>query len=502
MDRAPGRLAPPLLALLAVGIHLACGDRYGFFRDELYFVACGQRLSWGYVDQPPLVALLARLGWWLSGEGGSVLRFRLPVIAAHGGAVLLAAHLARRLGGGAFAAALAAAVVAVAPLQLAQGHLLTMNALELLLWSGAAAAALAAVDGAPRAWLLAGLLLGLAVAAKYTGVLLGAALLAGLAASPSRRALATPWPWLGAAVAVAIPLPSILWQWAHGWPFVELVHNGQLYKNAPIPLPDLLAGVALEAAPVGMLLSVLGLGRLLFAREARPARFLGLSLALVLGALALAHAKPYYLGPAMPPLFAAGAVAAERRLRRGWSRGLLLGAALLGGVPGLPAALPILSPDATAAWLGRLGITPTRLERMDYPDLTQHLADQLGWPERVAAVEAVVRALPPGDLARAVVYAPNYGRAAALELLGHGLPPVVSGHNQYFLWGVPGRPEVVVAVGGRQDDYADEFELVEPAGATPRIPHGMPYESEIPLFVLRGPRVPVAELFQGSRHFE
>ena len=138
--RIPSRhrpwLAPAVLAASAILLHLACGGRYGFFRDELYFVACGRRLAWGYVDQPPLIAALARLGWWLSGEGGSVLAFRLPAMLAHAGTVLVAAALARQLGGGAPAMALASAAVAVSAVNLAQGHLLTMNVLEILLWSG------------------------------------------------------------------------------------------------------------------------------------------------------------------------------------------------------------------------------------------------------------------------------------------------------------------------------------------------------------------------------
>jgi hypothetical protein len=102
----------------------------------------------------------------------------------------------------------------------------------------------------------------------------------------------------------------------------------------------------------------------------------------------------------------------------------------------------------------------------------------------------------------AVIYTTNYGRAAALQLLGRGLPPVISGHNQYFLWGVPGRPTVVVALGGRTEDYAANFSEVELAGRTPALPDGMPYESAVPVYLLRGPRAPVAELFKASKNYQ
>jgi hypothetical protein len=134
--------------------------------------------------------------------------------------------------------------------------------------------------------------------------------------------------------------------------------------------------------------------------------------------------------------------------------------------------------------------------------LPQHLADQLGWPGQVAAVRAVVEGLRPGEGAEAVIYTTNYGRAAALQLLGRGLPPVISGHNQYFLWGVPGAPRVVVALGGEAENYAGDFEEVTPAGRTPVQPDGMHYESEVPIFVLRGPRAAVAELFRASKNYQ
>jgi hypothetical protein len=164
--------------------------------------------------------------------------------------------------------------------------------------------------------------------------------------------------------------------------------------------------------------------------------------------------------------------------------------------------VPLLEPAATVAWQRRLGVAPVRTERAFTQELPQHQADQLGWRERVGAVETVVQALPAADRARAVLYTSNYGRASALTLLGHGLPPVICGHNQWFLWGVPGAPEVVVTLGGRAEDYLPDFAEVTLAGRTPAVPQGMPYESEVPIFVLRGPRRPVAELFLKARHYQ
>jgi len=498
-------LGPAAIAAAGLAVHVCCGGRYGFFRDELYFVVCGERLAWGYVDQPPLVAAVARFAWWLSGDGRSVLAFRLPAVLAHAGTILLAAGMARRLGGGTLAMALAAAAALAAAVEMAQGHLLTMNVLEILLWSGVALCALQAADGRRRLWLLAGALLGLALLAKYSAGFLALGLLAGIVATRARRELASPWLWAGVGLAALLALPSALWQWRHGLPFLELLRNGQIYKNAPLGPGQLLGGLVLEEGALGVALSLVGFAHLLARREGEKARFLGVALGLVAVALAALGGKPYYFAPVFPALFAAGAVAVEQWLPPAspW-RWAPLGLVLLLGVPALPVAIPLLPPAATAAWSARLGVEPPHLERMKYGALPQHLADQFGWEERVAAVAAAWEALPAADRARAVIVTTNYGRAAAIDLLGRrlGLPRPISGHNQYYLWGVPpGVHDVALAVGGDAEGYARAFETVTPVGRTPEIPWGMPYESGIPLYLLRGPRASPAALLERMRSY-
>jgi hypothetical protein len=500
-------LAPAVLAASAILLHVACGGRYGFFRDELYFVACGKRLAWGYVDQPPLVAAVARLGWWLSGEGRSVLAFRLPAMLAHAATVLVAAALARQLGGGAPSMALASAAVAVSAVNLAQGQLLTMNVFEILLWSGIALAALQAVGGRPRRWLVAGALLGLALLTKYSAAFLALALLAGLAATGARRELTSRWLWAGVGIAALLALPAALWQWRNGLPFLELIRNGQLYKNAPLSAGQLLGGIVLEEGLLGFPLAVLGLGALLLRADDGPSRvrFLGVALGLVAAALVALGGKPYYFAPLFPPLFAAGARELERRLPSPAWQWAVVASILLLGLPAVPMAIPLLAPEVLLAWQERLGVAPPRLEHTHTAPISQHFADQFGWEERVAAVAAAWAQLPETDRARAVIFTTNYGRAAAIELLGQplGLPQPICGHNNYYLWGLPpGLHDVVLAVGGRAEDHARSFAEVVLVGRTPLIPFGIPGESNIPIYLLRRPIRPLAESFQGAKRFQ
>ena len=501
-------LAPAFLAAAVILLHLACGDRFGYFRDELYFVACGKRLAWGYVDQPPLIAAVARLAWWLSGDGGSVLVFRLPAMLAHAGTVLVAAALARQFGGGAPAMALASAAVGVSAVNLAQGHLLTMNVFEVLLWSGTALAALQAASGRPRRWLIAGALLGLALLTQSSASFLALALLVGLATTGSRRELSSRWFWAGVGVAALLAFPAVLWQWRAGLPFLELIRNGQLHKNAPLSAGQLLGGIVLEEGLLGFPMAVLGLGALLFRRNDGPSRvrFLGVALGLVAAALVALGGKPYYFAPLFPPLFAAGARELERRLPASpswqWAISALV---LLLGAPAAPMAIPLRAPEVLVAWQERLGVAPPRLEHSHTAPISQHFADQFGWEERVAAVAVAWAGLPEAERARAIIFTTNYGRAAAIELLGGrlGLPQPVSGHNNYYLWGLPpGLRDVVLAVGGRAEDHARSFAEVVIVGRTPEIRFGIPEESNIPIYLLRRPTRPLAEAFQGAKMFQ
>src|SRR5271155_1910112 len=105
------------LASCKLLIQLAWINHYGFFRDELYYMACGEHLAWGYVDQPPLIAFVA----WLARHlfGSSMVSMRLFPVLTGAAVVWLTGILARELGGGRLAQFLAAAAILLAPANLA-----------------------------------------------------------------------------------------------------------------------------------------------------------------------------------------------------------------------------------------------------------------------------------------------------------------------------------------------------------------------------------------------
>jgi 4-amino-4-deoxy-L-arabinose transferase-like glycosyltransferase len=415
------------------------------------------------VDQPPLIAVAARLATALFGESLVGLR-TLPALAA-GGLVALTGWLARRLGGGTFAIALSGLAVALAPLNLAFGHLLTMNAFEPLFWMGCAALLVELVrTDERRLWLAVGALVGLGVLNKHSMAFFAGCLALGLLLTPQRRLLASRWLGFGALLAMALVLPHVLWQLQNGWPMLELLRNGQLYKNAPFALGEFLSGQVLLLHPLFVPLWLGGLGALLFSRASRPYRALGLGYMLLLGLYIPLKAKAYYLGPVYPMLFAAGAVVLERAVRRALPRAVVLAAVAAGGAVLMPMVLPVLPVERFIAYQRLLGLEPPRTERHRMGVLPQHFADQHGWRELVAAVAQVYQRLPPEEQARTVIFARNYGEAGAIDWLGraYGLPPARSGHNHYFLWG-PGEvePEVLIIIGGAAEDHTEECSQLE-----------------------------------------
>ena len=483
--------------------HFALNGRYGFFRDELYFIACGHHLAWGYVDQPPLVAVMARLGELLG--GGSLWGFRVPANAAAAACVVLTGLLAVRLGGGRFAVALAAALVAFAPDMLVRGHLLTMNAFEPVLWL-ATVHVLAGMlrEPAARHWPLVGLLVGVALLNKYSALFLVAGLVVGLVVTPQRTLLRSPRFAVAVALAALLVLPNVLWQAAQGWPMLELLRNGQLHKNAPFALGGFLSQQLLMLGPPAVLTALAGAIWLLRAPPARPFRALAVGLLTAELLFVLGKAKPYYPTALFPPLIAAGAVLLGRVLAaRGRTAALTV--ALVPGLIVAPLAVPVLSPQSFIAYQAALGLRPKPLERKVMGVLPQHYADQFGWDELVATVSRAWARLPPEARARTGLYAQNYGEAGALDFFGRRerLPPALSGHNQYWLWG-GAAPEVdgLIIVGGDPEDHRKECARVELLERTPENSYVMPYENALPIWHCAGLRRPLAQLWPSTRRYE
>ena len=501
------RLLPWLAAAATFAFHLAANAHYGFFRDELYFIMCGFRPDWGYVDQPPLVPLLAA-ATQLGGHSLLLLRAVPALFAA--ATVFTAIALAAELGGGRYARVLTAALVALSPVLASFGGKVGTDEANPFLWTLAAYAVLRVVRADPepvegRWWLVAGAALGVALEAKYSAIFFGIALFAALLIVPERRVLASRWFLAGLGLCVLIALPSALWQWLHGLPMLELLRNGQHGKNVEVGPLAYLGQEVLITGPLFAPVWMAGLVRL--ARD-QQARFLALAFVLLIALMVLFHGKHYYPAAIYPIPFAAGCVAIEAWTRRARAlRWALTVVFVLAGAAFLPFSLPVL-PERSylayeAAFMRALHLSrgATSTEHQKASVLPQDWADMHGWPELARTLEGVVAGLRPGERERAVIVTGNYGEAAALEFFGSGLPPVVSGHNQYYLWGPRGRTgEVLIDLGGdcgARDHLYAGAERVATAGT----PYAISYEQNLPVLVCRGPRFPLTALWPRVKNY-
>lgn len=442
--------ARPALALTAV--LAALGGRYGFHRDELYFVEAGRRPAFGYPDQPPLVPLLA--AGWHAVVGGSLVGFRLLPAVVAGLVVLVAAATARALGGTAREAGATAAVVALCSAVTATGHLFSTTVFDLLGTSTLLLVLVRAVhpDGGagaagPRAdlrrWLLVGLVAGVALQVKTLPVLVLLACAAGLLVAGPRAVLRRAGPWLAALVAASLAAPNLLWQNANGWPQADL--SAAIAAGSSGTSVERWLVVPLQAELTGPVLAVplvAGVVALLRAPAMRPYRWLGVGYLVLLALVVAAGGKPYYTLGMLPVLVAAGTPAVLRWADAAPGRWRTVTTAL--------AVHVVVSAVLTLPVLPVRALPASQVTAVNYD-----AGETVGWPRLVTTVTDVVAALPAGDRAGAVVLTENYGEAGALSRArraGAALPPVHSGHNGYWRWGPPEeRAAPVVAVGFRDD---------------------------------------------------
>ncbi len=489
-------------AIIALLVHFLTNGRYGYFRDELYFIACAKRLAWGYVDFAPLSALLLRMELFLLGDSLFAIRF-LPALA-HALVILLTGLIARELGGRAWAIALGCAATLGAAVYLANGNVYSMNLFEPLFWMGCVYLLLRIIHGgSPKTWLVIGLLAGLGFQNKHSIVFFGAALVAGLLLTPHRRQLAQPWIWLGGGLALLVVLPNLLWQVQHDWPTPELLRNvARSSKNVVLSPVDFVVQQILIMNPATLPLWLAGLVWLLVGRtgptgeRTAPYRVLGFTYLLALAIFILMKGKHYYLAPVYPMLFAAGGVAWERlfasRLR--WLRPALVGVMLSSAAVLAPMVIPVLPPAQLVDYMRKIGFEPPRTETAHTATLPQLYADQFGWEEMTRSVAQAFARLSPGDQRRVGIFTQNYGEAGAIDFFGrrHGLPPALSGHQNYFLWGPRGFDGSVMLVINRPgNEDPTNWDSVEDLGPIESSPWAMPFEQRRHLFLCRGLKLPL-----------
>ncbi len=484
-----------LLALAKLLLHIYFNNRYGYFRDEFDYIACGSHLAWGYVDQPPLIPFLIHICRAVLGDSLRSIRF-IPALASSL-LVVQTAAIARELGGRRYALLLSALCAIIAPQYLSNGSLLGTNCLEPNLWMGCAYFALLAIQrNEPRYWLWFGVVAGIALEEKYSIAVFGFGMVVGLLFTEQRRIFWNRWIWLGGLAAFLIFLPNLLWNIHYHWPFLELMRGIRAEGRDVVlgPWPFFFQQTLLVhpfTAPIWLT----GVFALLFSARLKPYRALGWCYLVCYTVFFVLHGKNYYLAPVYPMLLAAGAVVLEAAIgaakafpRRQWLKPAIAAVLLASGAHLAPVVVPILSPDAFLAYAKHL---PMKLPVMEHDHsraaLPQWYSDQFGWQEIVDQTAVAWNRIPVADRHDCGIFAQDYGQAGAIDFLGPrlGLPPSLSGHQTWFLWGPRGYSgNCMIVLDDSKEVLERYWDHVEYAGTSPDNPYAL--EKQIDVFLCTG----------------
>jgi 4-amino-4-deoxy-L-arabinose transferase-like glycosyltransferase len=482
-----------VVAGVGVVLLLALAGRYGYHRDELYFLACSKHMAWGFVDQPPLTPAFAGLSNAVAPD--SLVALRVVPALIYGTLVVLAALTARELGAGRLGQLGASICAAAAPGLLLAGHLLSTTTPDLLAWGLVTFLLIRLLRTRDeRLWIAIGLTIGVALENKWSIGFLVIGLLIGLLLTPERRILWTPWFAGGVLLAVALWAPNLWWQAQHDWPQFALF--GSLGRSSHdlastitwVPYQFLITG------PIGAAVWIAGLYRLLRQPEARTYRAIGIAYIVLAVIFAIgAGDKQYYLAGLYVPLWGAGGRPFEGWLARhkaGSARWIAIGGFALTSLLLQPGAIPILPETALASATA----------------LNPEAGEQVGWPELASQVASVWASLPESERANAAIFTANYGEAGAIDRFGpsFGLPPAYSGHNNYWWWGPPpDTTRTLVAVGFENRSYLEaSFGTVQRV-ATITNPWDVDnQENGLPIWVVSDPRLPWPATWADARHYD
>jgi Dolichyl-phosphate-mannose-protein mannosyltransferase len=503
-------VAPAVLIIAGISFvaHVLVGTNYGYFRDELYLVAMSHHPGFGYVDVPPLVPWVTLIPRLVTGNALWALHVISALVCAV--IILLTGLMARLLGVAGWVQALAALGSATALVLLASGSQYGYDLFDQLWWALAAVILIVLLrDNEPRWWLPFGLIAGLGLLTKETIVFWAFALIVGLALTPRRRLLFTRWTLFGGLIAFVVFLPFLLWNAANGWASFQFWRNYGAHHpgEAGSPLNFLLNQIVIMN-PIAVPLWVAGLWHY-FSKRGSRYRVFGWAYLILFALFIVLQAKSYFLAPAYPPLFAGGAMVFgvwQTRWRR-WGTRLVAAYALALGLSGAllaPAVMPVLPPAVYAQVYPMSGNSGAEQDSGDAYGLPQSLADRFGWEEQVALIAQVYHSLPRDEQRISCIFTANYGEASALVQFGprYQLPPPISAHNAFYLWGPNGcSGRVLITINVAPQDAAQGYGSVTLAART-SCAACVAFENNAPVLILRQPKAPFEALWRRAKHYD
>jgi Dolichyl-phosphate-mannose-protein mannosyltransferase len=479
---------------------------YGIFRDELYYIACSNRLDMGYVDQPPLSIFILAFNRFLFGDSLFALRL-LPAVNS-GLTVMLTCLMTLKLGGKKTAIIISSLAVIFVPVYLGISTIYSMNSFDILLWTIAFYLIILIIENDKMSlWVLLGIVMGLGMMNKIGFLWLGFGFFIGLLLTDKRSELLTIKPYLCALIALLIFSPFIIWNFQNDFAHIEFIRNATSGKYSQLTAKDFIAGQILNMNPASVVVWLAGLYYFLINNSGKKFRVLGIIYVTAFTILIInGHSKAGYLAPAYTVLFAGGGVFIEKitaeKFR--WLRYVISFAIIILGTVIIPLAIPVLPVETYIKYADKLGFSPSSSEDKKLSELPQFYADMFGWEELAKDVSEVYQSIPDSEKNRVVVYGQNYGEAGAIEYFRnkYPLPPAISGHNNYWLWGHNDiKDPIIIILGGDKEDHLKAFDNVEQVKIH-SAKYAMPYENNLPIFIARKIKTDLNETWKRVKHFD
>jgi hypothetical protein len=478
---------------------------YGVFRDEFYYLACANRLDFGYVDHPPLSIAVLALWKFLFGDSVFVIRLVPAVITS--ATIFMIGLFTAKLGGGKIAVLISTVVLMLTPIFLGMSTIYSMNVFDFFFWITAAYIFLKIIqEPDKKLWIILGIVLGLGLLNKTSMIWLCAGIFAGILFTPLRKELKTKYPYIAAAIAMLIFSPFIIWNITHDFAHLEFMRNAADRKYGGLTPVSFILDQILILNPGSILLWISGIFFFFFSKTGKQYRatgFIWLTTFIIL--FINWHSKGEYIAAAYQILFAGGAVMLEEwslSRNRGWIKYIVVAPLIISGIVLAPFARPLLAPEKFLEYQDFIGLKPPVNEGVETA-IPQFYSDMFGWEEMAKKVSEVYLTLPEKERETTIVYCKNYGKAGAVEYYSkkYPLPKVVCPHNNYwYWWDEVKNPTTIIILGGNIEDHLSSLEQVDSV-ATYKTKYAMPYENNFTIFTGRGFKRSLKEIRNSDKIF-
>ena len=461
---------------------------YGIFRDELYYLACANRLDIGYVDHPPLSIWI--LAAWKFLVGDSLFLIRIIPAVVSSATVFMIGLFTLRLGGGRSSVIISTLTFMLSPIFLGMNTIYSMNTFDLFFWILSAYLFLRIIESENKnLWYALGVVIGLGLLNKTSMLWLGAGIAVGTILTPLREDLKTKYPYIAAGIALLIFSPYIIWNLTHDFALLEFMRNATARRYGGLSPASFILDMILILNPLSVLIWIPGLIFFFFNKRDKIYRPLGYIWLVTFAILFINwHSKAEYIAAASPILFAGGSIMIVRwnaRIKR--LKYALAVPVIVLGIIISPYARPLLPVETFLDFQSALILKPPSNEGHN-TDLPQFYSDMFGWEEMAKKVSKVYQSLSEGERKHTVVYCGNYGKAGAIEYYSkkYLLPKVICPHNSYWLWWDEVKNvSTIIIIGGSLEDHLESLEQVK-AVEVYKTNYAMPYENNLIIFIGKG----------------